>query len=246
MDQNVKIIRSASSELFLEAIKTLPVVPKDGSITFLANGVYIPDNSSLRKDPKYIAECESKGIIPYSSITIDKYDESGLEFAQSFNSIFGGDSASKEQKAVFLEGLLKGGRPHDITIELKSEYRVVNFKNFRTNLLDKLVQNGYQISSAYFTLSSHEETSYREGDPNSCTDIDEGEETMDIEDIELTLQINKPQGLEKFSPKNPQTIKKSWIGIMRLRKSTNHRRTSARFKSLLRMKNPWQNYNTKS
>ncbi len=153
MGKNSKVIRSTSSDLFFDAIHTLPVVPETGSIALLLGPI-------PRTLEAHIARCISEGAIPYSGLGIE-YDKNKIDIEEEC--LFCGNENSQQQKLAFLEGLIKGGRPYSFGINFDKH-------NFQTaqNLTDSLISNHYQIYEADFTLNSrHEEEKTKTGSRSS-------------------------------------------------------------------------------
>jgi hypothetical protein len=142
MDEQTKIIRSVSSNLFFDAMHTLPVMPESGSIGLLVG----PINGTLRA---HIASCIREGAIPYSGLGID-YNENKMDIEE--DCFFVGDENSKKQKQAFLEGIIKGGRPFAFGINFDRH-------NFQTakQLVDYLISTHYYIYEAEFTMNSRRE-----------------------------------------------------------------------------------------
>jgi hypothetical protein len=150
---SAKVIRSSSSELFSDAIHTLPVVPEKGNIALLIG----PILGTLKT---HIAQCISEGAIPYSGLGID-YDKNKVDIQEEC--FFVGNENSQKQKLAFLEGIIKGGRPYIFGINFDKH----NFQTVK-QLTDNLITNHYQIYEAEFTLNSrHEEEKTNTGSRSS-------------------------------------------------------------------------------
>ena len=68
-------IESASRSLAVESLKTLPVIPYESEVTFFANHIQEPkwsrENEERQKnDKKYLSECLSAEVIPFSGISM--------------------------------------------------------------------------------------------------------------------------------------------------------------------------------
>jgi hypothetical protein len=179
MGEQAKIIRNVSSNLFFDAIHTLPVVPEKGNIGLLVG----PINGTLRA---HIASCIREGAIPYSGLGID-YNENKIDIEEEC--FFLGNENSKKQKQAFLEGIIKGGRPFAFGINFDRH-------NFQTakQLADYLISTHYYIYEAEFTLNSRSEEEETAAGSRSSYFVDLTLNLM--KERYYTLQLDSGRGFE--------------------------------------------------
>ena len=68
-------IEPTSMSLVIESLKTFPIIPYGGKVTFFANRIQEPkwsrENEERQKnDKKYLSECLSAEVIPFSGISM--------------------------------------------------------------------------------------------------------------------------------------------------------------------------------
>jgi len=153
-----QIIRSASTELFPEVIRTLPVVPIK---SFAGLGIGPMNEQTFES---HTALCKSKGAIPYSGLNVE-FDNNKIDV--DADDFFGGNKNSHKEMAAFLEGVLTGGRPYAVGINANKS----GFQQTK-GLIERLLAMGYQVYEADFVLHSHSEMVKTAGGSCPCTTED--------------------------------------------------------------------------
>jgi len=148
-------ISDASQDLLKKMIKTLPYMPKKADIAMAAEGI---QRSLLHESEKtYIEACLEKNVMPFSYIKLRyKYEKGeGLFVPETYigSLLMIGDDDSKEAKKAGTQGILKGGRIHRIItgIEIPAQE---GFQKFRGELLDNMLESGYQFDEGSLWFSS--------------------------------------------------------------------------------------------
>lgn len=157
-------IKDASSDLALEAIKSLPVIPDYVNSLFLSiKGL---ENLSEEKEniDLYLAQCEEKKVIPFSNEYFTFFNSYNpnvtLKSSLRIDNRYGSKSFNQS-----LQGIVKGYKPMNKGFEITG-----GFQFFKEKMLDSLVEQGYQIRSFDICLDSeydgqcHRDTSSLEFD----------------------------------------------------------------------------------
>lgn len=152
MDESSLVIRNASQDLFLEALKTVPLQPQYATLEFVAEGIREPWPSKEDKDRiGFIESCRAKGVIPFSTILFEPKER---VFVPS-NSFFEGFRLAYDS----LGDLVKGGKIHTLKFKTNPGY----FELFMDKHLGQITGNGYEISKADLALTTYRLTGYNEG-----------------------------------------------------------------------------------
>lgn len=166
-DQTIFVQRPRAHQTFHEALRTIPTTPVYGSIMFSAFGI---DKPRYAKDPeadqRYLEECKDKGVMPHTHQQLRYYERGGLYVPSNAHPLanISVDSPS-EIKSAAINGLLIGGKIHQIELGLKEHYgNEAGYRFLVDSFIARMLENDYQISSGELTLSSYHLTGYSEGD----------------------------------------------------------------------------------
>ena len=150
--ENQLKIANTSPELFLEAVRTLPVEPEYSDLDFLAYGISISSNE------EYFAECRRRNVMParveleYSSSKKLFLPSWGGKFALTYPHLESGCEQA-------LKGTLHGGKIHQISIKTGPG----EFKFFREGFLDNLLQEEYQLAQGDIWITTYRLGEYSGG-----------------------------------------------------------------------------------
>jgi len=161
LDGNDKLsIENPSQELLRRTIESVPLIPPCGNISFIADGLVMGNApAGITEEELYFSDCEKANIIPYSHIRLG-YDNNSKSFT-SKPTYRSEKIIPSKQKSV--EGLLKGGRMHIISIDTGDDYlQEEGFKKFK-EFMPMLLGNSYEISNIDFWLTTYSLRGYNEG-----------------------------------------------------------------------------------
>jgi len=176
--KSYKLTRPKESKLFEEIINSVPVEPKKSSICLITGGIFpfvdpgellFSWNGSDKKRQLYVSNCSKKGILPFTSITVRyntvstndiSLDQGNPNFdidSQYLGSPMLNINANKSYGKLSLDSFFSGGKIHQINIIFEdfSKSRpnyAKNFKNFKNNLLNRLLENNYELFKGSFQL----------------------------------------------------------------------------------------------
>jgi len=144
-------IEPTSMSLVIESLRTFPIIPYEGKVTFFANRIQEPkwsrENEERQKnDEKYISECLSLNVIPFSSISLEYREDEKLFIPKAYdhNSLI---LCRKDS----IDALLEGGKIHKINLETSKHNE--GFKIFRENFLQTLIDKEYVLDNFNLCLT---------------------------------------------------------------------------------------------
>lgn len=146
-------IRTSSQELFQDVINSVPLLPEKAELTFLAEGIVLPQyhysrvihNKEENDEKRYISECSKKGIIPLSMMELRYSHNRGRFMPEHFSGIIRvpGTESSNYIIENAIIGLIKGGKIHQI--DIKIDEGAHRFEEFKKSLFNNLLEQKYQI-----------------------------------------------------------------------------------------------------
>lgn len=166
LSEGVFIRRHTTHHALHEALRSLPIDPISGSLTFSAFDLDMPAHNDPVGQHKYVEECKTKGVMPHTTQEFRFRSDKGLYIPsnpESLATIYS-DSEDPTRNAT-IDGLIRGGKTHRIRIGLKEYYgNEVGFHYLVDALIPRMVEEDYRITSGEFTLSSYHLTGYNWGD----------------------------------------------------------------------------------
>lgn len=155
-------IHTFSKDVYVEALRTIPVTPIHAEMTFLAEGFDTPYTRDEERIEKYMRECTIKGIAPYSVTNIQIQDgkivksESSVEFPS-------GDQLSALRETAFLSRLERR-REQKVRMEFDIYHQYGSYDAIKNSYLDQILNQGYEVDRAELWLSSYHLSGYNDGD----------------------------------------------------------------------------------
>jgi hypothetical protein len=159
-------IKNPSQKLLEGVIKTLPILPQFVNITMTSEGVYLPSRTAKEEEIRsYLSECAEKRIIPFSRSELEYRNERWSLAPEMFWGIVNIFSTDKDYiKKAEIQGIMEGRRIHNIEVKISNPpYVEEGFKQFRDEILDVMLNNGYQINQGNLDLTVTCGTGYRQG-----------------------------------------------------------------------------------
>ncbi len=130
-------ITKVSQELFLEAVKTLPIECFRMEFRMFINELVFPKNDDNEK--KYISACLKNNTIPYSLMKF-RYREDKDFFVPDDFMIYHDKISESIQK------LIEGGKFNELEIKTSAGSAFENFRK-ENGFLDLMLSNGYKLAN---------------------------------------------------------------------------------------------------
>lgn len=155
-------IHKPSQDLYINALRTIPVTPIHAEMTFLAEGLEAPFTRGQEEIARYMQECTVKGIVPYSVTNIEIRDGKIFRNESSVEPPTREDSESLKEAAVFSR--FNRTREHKVHLNFHIHAQWGSYDAIRDRYLDQLLNLGYQIGRTELWLSSYHLSGYNDGD----------------------------------------------------------------------------------
>jgi hypothetical protein len=149
-------IKTPSKELFNEVITSVPLIPEQTRLIFLADGIdysLYGKNSNLKE---YLSKCSENKIIPFSSMELRSSDHppSFKPFIYGSRIISIPEGFREYEKQAF-DILISGGRIHRIKVNTNTcDQGRIEFEEFRNSVFNVLINQRYQINEGTLTLKT--------------------------------------------------------------------------------------------
>jgi hypothetical protein len=161
-------VGSRHIDLHLRALRTLPVIPVEGGVSFYAHGI----TREGKKEKEYVEECVAHNVIPDYRVTWRFNQAEGLflpanghEWAHEyfFKWTYGSirserpptSEASPVLKQLSAQMFRRGGKPNVIRV-LLNDRSSKTLALFQQHELDELVKDSYEPRSGRLVLSTEE------------------------------------------------------------------------------------------
>ena len=160
--ENELKITSTSQELFIEAIRTLPLELRHFEVFMNANGIQSP--TSKEEKENYLYECSKNNVMPFTNIQL-LYDNDSKLFKplEGYSICEMYRNLSDENKKATTQGIIKGGKIHRIKFEAWIPAQK-GFEKFREQVLEEMLQQSYKIDWGDLALTTYHLTGYNQGD----------------------------------------------------------------------------------
>jgi len=146
-----------SPDIYLEIVRTLPLIPANVELDFYADGIKRSYHDSPIQTEQYVIQCRERGIIPFSELKL-KYDCDWGVLLPSFglydNILSLDKSRTWEQIKEARSSLLSGRKINKVGIVSDR----INENDFREikDLAEELVSKGYTLLGGDLGLSVYE------------------------------------------------------------------------------------------
>ncbi len=181
-------IKPTSTELFTEVIETLPLSPIDFNFH-----LFLIPNQYGDGEIGYMRQCQEKGIIPYSGITLTYKGDwetrpNQEQILNINNGLYCPDlKVSEEGKMSALQMLILGGKINYISVK-NHALNGKGFNQFRDQLLPEFLEQGYNINYGDIWL-----TYVDSGDEfESVLEMEDGLE-FNLSSLDLRLYSERPE-----------------------------------------------------
>ena len=143
MKREIFSIEKPSQELFLEALKTIPLKVDGGEVLFAVKDIVAPQTGNSPDVLRYLRDCEAKDVTPYKlrveynknyDLFLPKSDFSDHTDCLTSLYVFRGSYS-----------LLAGGKPYQVSVVFGKQNPTLALQNLQKKFLRDLHENSYEI-----------------------------------------------------------------------------------------------------
>lgn len=143
---------SGSPEMCIEALRTMPIQPRYGSVQFRAEGIVDVkdrDGSSTVKEEAFWKECERHDVIPGAHLNLEFLSAEAGFVAKNGLTVPKYYGPRWQTNRFLGKALMEGKRPNSVTVSLPQGENVIEaFEMFRHGLLQDILSTGQKAYEA--------------------------------------------------------------------------------------------------